>query len=118
MNIENNIPAFARSRSVNHSDEQDGMTLLDYFAAKIAAALAPHYGVDMLVENPSARVCAPAYKVAAAMLEERSRVMQNQHAKPYFVVALAEHIISMADDEYLSGHPEWNAIVQEARQLI
>jgi hypothetical protein len=28
---------------------------------------------------------------------------------------LAQHIIDMATDDYLSGHPEWNAIVEEAK---
>lgn len=31
---------------------------------------------------------------------------------------LAEHIAAMADDAYLVGHPEWEAIVDEARALI
>jgi len=32
--------------------------------------------------------------------------------------ALAQHILSMADDDYLAGHPEWEEIVREARELI
>lgn len=32
--------------------------------------------------------------------------------------ALAQHVIAMHDDAYLTGHPEWNAIVQEARGAI
>lgn len=31
--------------------------------------------------------------------------------------ALAEHIIAMADDSYLEGHPEWLEIVKEARAV-
>lgn len=31
---------------------------------------------------------------------------------------LANHIVVMADDAYLSGHPEWEAIVEEARALL
>lgn len=32
--------------------------------------------------------------------------------------ALAQHIITMHDDAYLAGHPEWLAIVEEARATI
>jgi hypothetical protein len=32
--------------------------------------------------------------------------------------ALARHIVAMADDAYLGGHPEFDAIVDEARALI
>lgn len=28
---------------------------------------------------------------------------------------LAEHVLAMADDAYLMGHPEWAAIVDDAR---
>ncbi len=31
---------------------------------------------------------------------------------------LAEHVNAMADDAYLSGHPEWQEIVREARALL
>ncbi len=31
--------------------------------------------------------------------------------------ALANHIIAMADDAYLTGHPEWLEIVEEALAL-
>jgi len=31
---------------------------------------------------------------------------------------LAEHIDAMANDAYLTGHPEWREIVDEARALI
>jgi len=30
---------------------------------------------------------------------------------------LVDHILTMADDAYLIGHPEWMEIVQEARQV-
>lgn len=33
-------------------------------------------------------------------------------------IALAKHIIAMKDDTYLSGHPEFVAIVEEAEKLI
>lgn len=31
---------------------------------------------------------------------------------------LATHIVAMADDAYLIGHPEWGAIVEEAQALL
>ena len=34
------------------------------------------------------------------------------------LLALAEHIEAMHDDDYLTGHPEWLAIVEEARAAI
>ncbi len=32
--------------------------------------------------------------------------------------SLAEHVLAMADDAYLVGHPEWVEIVEEARKAI
>lgn len=32
--------------------------------------------------------------------------------------SLAEHVLAMADDAYLIGHPEWVEIVEEARKAI
>jgi hypothetical protein len=32
--------------------------------------------------------------------------------------ALAEHVVAMANDDYLNGHPEWIAIADEARALL
>ncbi len=32
--------------------------------------------------------------------------------------SLAEHVLAMADDAYLVGHPEWIEIVEEARKAI
>ena len=34
------------------------------------------------------------------------------------LLALASHVVAMADDVYLVGHPEWQAIVDEARAAI
>jgi hypothetical protein len=34
------------------------------------------------------------------------------------LLALALHVIAMADDTYLTGHPEWEAITKEARAAI
>lgn len=33
-------------------------------------------------------------------------------------IALATHIVAMADDAYLVGHPEWLEIVEEAKALL
>jgi hypothetical protein len=33
------------------------------------------------------------------------------------LLALAQHISVMADDAYLTGHPEWQAIVEEAQSI-
>jgi len=40
------------------------------------------------------------------------------HASSARYRALAEHILAMADDAYLCGHPEFNAIVDEARNAL
>lgn len=34
------------------------------------------------------------------------------------LTALAEHVIAVADDAYLTGHPEWAEIVVEAKRAI
>jgi len=34
------------------------------------------------------------------------------------MLKLAEHIASFSDDAYLSGHPEFSAMVDEAKQII
>lgn len=31
---------------------------------------------------------------------------------------LAEHILAMEDDAYFNGHPEWEIIVQQAREIF
>lgn len=31
---------------------------------------------------------------------------------------LAQHILDMDDDAYLSGHPEWNEILKEAKEAL
>ena len=31
---------------------------------------------------------------------------------------LANHIIAMSDDAHLTGHPEWESIVAEAREIV
>lgn len=31
---------------------------------------------------------------------------------------LANHILAMADDAYLTGHPEWQSLVAEAQSII
>jgi hypothetical protein len=32
--------------------------------------------------------------------------------------ALAEHVVAMANDDYLNGHPEWIAIADDARAIL
>jgi hypothetical protein len=34
------------------------------------------------------------------------------------LLTLAQHIVDMTDDDYLSGHPEWVTIVDEAKSVI
>ena len=33
-------------------------------------------------------------------------------------LGLALHIITMQDDAYLAGHPEWEEIVKEAKKVL
>lgn len=33
-------------------------------------------------------------------------------------VKLAEHVLAMADDDYLLGHPEWYDIVADAERVV
>jgi len=33
-------------------------------------------------------------------------------------IELCKHIIVMGDDDYLSGHPEWNEIEEEAHKVL
>ena len=78
--------AFPRSRSVNHTDEQDGMSLLDYFAGQALPAL-----IDMQrevrmsnthilsnnIEGQCTDVAQAAYSIAEAMLIEREKRMKQ-----------------------------------------
>jgi len=41
---------------------------------------------------------------------ERDALVSDSHE-------LIKHILTMADDAYLVGHPEWNEIVKEANNL-
>lgn len=34
------------------------------------------------------------------------------------LVQLAQHILAMANDDYLTGHPEWAEIVREAESAL
>lgn len=49
--------------------------------------------------------------------------LQGQEANARLIAAapdllhLAEHVLAMADDAYLTGHPEWIEIVEEARAI-
>jgi hypothetical protein len=40
---------------------------------------------------------------------------RNEKAKQ--IINLIEHILTMADDSYLRGHPEWLTIVNEAQAV-
>ncbi len=42
--------------------------------------------------------------------------MQTNDKTP--AIILAEHILSMADDDYLLGHPEWYEIVADAEKVV
>lgn len=54
-------------------------------------------------------------KEARAMEREIDVLKQRNEA----LVALAEHVLGMADDAYLVGHPEWtDAIVPEASAAL
>lgn len=44
--------------------------------------------------------------------------LEAERRKTALLRALAKHIIVMADDAYLTGHPEWLAIVAEAERAI
>lgn len=33
-------------------------------------------------------------------------------------LALATHIMAMKDDAYLTGHPEWNELVKQAKKVL
>ena len=43
-----------------------------------------------------------------------SWVIQDAHRQ---AIRLAEHLLAMADDAYLQGHPEWGELIKEAEQL-
>jgi len=43
---------------------------------------------------------------------------QEEAAATDGLLKLARHIVAMADDTYLTGHPEWYAIVEEAKADI
>ena len=56
----------------------------------------------------------PAVPVAEVRREADARLIVAAPA----AVALAQHVVVMADDAYLIGHPEWDAIVAEARAWL
>jgi hypothetical protein len=53
--------------------EDDGMTLRDYFAAKATQSLMHTQYADMTYEGESAAMAFEAYRLADAMLAERSK---------------------------------------------
>ena len=56
----------------------------------------------------------PAVPLAEVRQEADARLIVAAPA----AVALARHVVAMADDAYLIGHPEWGAIVAEARAWL
>lgn len=79
MNTENNQPAFPQTEWVTHykEDGQEGMTLLDYFAAKALQSLIPHLSYSPYNVLPDAvtaeEVAKLSYDVADAMLKEHNK---------------------------------------------
>ena len=76
-----NLPAFSRAAFASqHSgnfwvDSQDGMTLLDYFAAKamVAHITNPH---RIPGSSPAEEISQKAYELAQAMLKEREKYIK------------------------------------------
>ncbi len=54
------------------------------------------------------------HRIASGMTYANARLAAAAPAG----LALAKHIVAMADDAYLGGHPEFDAILDEARALI
>lgn len=61
-------PAFPRPATEGNEDAQEGMSLRDYFAAQVAAVLAPSAPA-----RTAAGVAKDAYDLAEALLAERHR---------------------------------------------
>lgn len=51
------------------------------------------------------------------LLAERDHVVALRDAMDAGV-RLAEHVLAMADDAYLTGHPEWDEIVKDAKEVL
>ncbi len=64
---------------------------------------------DKITDSRGARVAT----INAPMLPDAALIAQAPAG-----LALARHIVAMADDAYLGGHPEFDAILAEARALI
>lgn len=68
-----NEPAFPSNRDMRHNPDWDyveGMSLLDYFAAKAMQSLV---GIDNMADTDIAR---QSYEIADLMLEERKKHVQ------------------------------------------
>ena len=77
MALENNIPAFPRTMSENSAYEQDGMTLLDYFAAKALQGLMSNIPKEFIsIKNLNQHFAIISYEQAAIMLEERKKYIK------------------------------------------
>lgn len=59
-------------------------------------------------------ICAREGVESEMAIAEHVAKAHNDHAA---LIALRNHIMSMADDAYLTGHPEWLEIVAEAERL-
>lgn len=73
-------------------------------------ARAPRIGLSL---EPGIRVLADG---GLLLTLERVNAMRAGEAAPR-PRGLVGHVLAMADDAYLTGHPEWAAIVDEARAL-
>ena len=71
----NNIPAFPRPKfmeQVVRFDQEEGMTLRDYFAAKaMQAIMAGQYPITKQ-HDAASRIALAAYQMADAMMEARN----------------------------------------------
>lgn len=71
MSINNGGPAFPAHPSA--LGDHDGMDLRDYFAAKVMQALMHTQYADITHEGETANLAYEAYRIADAMLKERSK---------------------------------------------
>ena len=68
-------PAFPRPEGELH-DEQDGMSLLDWFAGKALAGDMAGNNDEGVVDN-GRRLAAYCYRVGRAMIAERNRILEE-----------------------------------------
>lgn len=77
MGKDNGGPAFPVSETViddkQFQPDFQGMTLRDYFAAKVASGLATHSSYGSITEDSAGYMAEEAYMIADAMIAERSK---------------------------------------------